>query len=99
MVLTIWAPSYFFPDQAIAELTVATTKHSAISMLGARDNEQHSYLEIAYALAQNGAAPEEDMVELWRRIVFNIMIANTDDHLRNHGFVYERYKGWRLSPA
>lgn len=72
---------------------------SAMSMLGARDNEQHSYLEMAYALAQNGAAPEEDMKELWRRIVFTIMVSNTDDHLRNHGFIYERYKGWRLSPA
>jgi serine/threonine-protein kinase HipA len=72
---------------------------SAMSMLGAKDNEQHSYLEIAYAIAQNGAAPEEDMAELWRRIVFNIIIANTDDHLRNHGFIYARYKGWRLSPA
>jgi len=72
---------------------------SAMSMLGAQDNEQHSYIEIAYALAQNGAAPEEDMAELWRRIVFTVMISNTDDHLRNHGFVYERYKGWRLSPA
>ena len=72
---------------------------SAMSMLGARDNEQHSYLEMAYALAQNGASPEEDMKELWRRIVFTIMVSNTDDHLRNHGFVYKRYKGWRLSPA
>ena len=72
---------------------------SAMSMLGAADNEQHSYLEIAYALAQNGAAPETDMMQLWRRIIFTIMISNTDDHLRNHGFIYERYKGWRLSPA
>ena len=72
---------------------------SAMSMLGAQDNEQHSYLEMAYALAQNGASPEEDMKELWRRIVFTIMVSITDDHLRNHGFVYERYKGWRLSPA
>lgn len=72
---------------------------SAMSMIGARDNEQHSYLEIAYALAQNGASPEEDMKELWRRIVFTVMVSNTDDHLRNHGFIYERCKGWRLSPA
>lgn len=72
---------------------------SAMSMLGARDNEQYSYLEMAYALAQNGASPKEDMKELWRRIVFTIMVSNTDDHLRNHGFIYERYKGWRLSPA
>ena len=72
---------------------------SAMSMLEAIDNEQHSYLELAYVLAQNGARPEEDMHELWRRIVFNVMISNTDDHLRNHGFIYERYKGWRLSPV
>jgi serine/threonine-protein kinase HipA len=72
---------------------------SAMSMLGAQDNEQHSYIEMAYALAQNGAAPEEDIAELWRRIVFTVMISNTDDHLRNHGFIYERHKGWRLSPA
>jgi serine/threonine-protein kinase HipA len=72
---------------------------SAMSMLGARDHEQHSYLEMAYALAQHGAAPEKDMAELWRRIVFTIMISNTDDHLRNHGFVFERFRGWRLSPV
>jgi serine/threonine-protein kinase HipA len=67
-------------------------------MLGAKDNEQHSYLEIAYALLQNGASPKEDLSELWRRIVFSIMISNTNDHLRNHAFIYERFKGWRLSP-
>jgi len=72
---------------------------SAMGMLGAQDNEQHSYLEMVYALARDGASPREDMTELWRRIVFTIMISNTDDHLRNHGFIYERYKGWRLSPA
>ncbi|MGA0246818.1 MAG: HipA domain-containing protein [Schleiferiaceae bacterium] len=71
---------------------------SAMRMLGAKNNEQHSYLEIAYALVQHGASPEEDMHKLWRRIVFSIMIANTDDHLRNHGFIYERQRGWRLSP-
>lgn len=72
---------------------------SAMSMLGAHDNEQHSYLEIASALAQYGASPDEDMKELFRRIVFTIMVSNTDDHLRNHGFIYERNKGWKLSPA
>ncbi len=72
---------------------------SAMSMLGAKDNEQHSYIEMAYALAQHGASPTDDMAELWRRIVFTVMISNTDDHLRNHGFIYERYKGWRLSPS
>lgn len=72
---------------------------SAMSMLGAKDNEMHSYLEIVDALRQYGAEPNNDMSELWRRIVFSILISNTDDHLRNHGFMYEREKGWRLSPA
>jgi len=72
---------------------------SAMSMLGARDNEQHSYLELALSLLQHGASPNEDLKELWRRIVFTIMVSNTDDHLRNHGFLYERNNGWRLSPA
>jgi len=72
---------------------------SAMSMIGARDNQQRSYVELAYALAQNGSNPTEDMEELWRRVVFSILVSNTDDHMRNHGFIYERYKGWRLSPA
>lgn len=72
---------------------------SAMSMIGARDNEQHSYLELAYALSQYGAFPDNDMAQLWRRIVFFVMVSNTDDHLRNHGFLYERYNGWKLSPA
>ena len=72
---------------------------SAMSMLDTHNQESHSYLDIVYALHQHGSAPKNDCKELWRRIVFSIMIANTDDHLRNHGFLYERYKGWRLSPA
>jgi serine/threonine-protein kinase HipA len=72
---------------------------SAMSMLGAADNEPHSYLEIAEALRQQGAAPSKDLEQLWRRIVFNVLISNTDDHLRNHGFLYEGPAGWRLSPA
>ncbi|HTT81168.1 MAG TPA: HipA domain-containing protein [Stellaceae bacterium] len=72
---------------------------SAMSMIGASDNEAHSYLEIADALSQCGAAPTEDLAALWRRVLFNILISNTDDHLRNHGFLYDRSGGWRLSPA
>jgi serine/threonine-protein kinase HipA len=72
---------------------------SAMSMLGARDNQQHSYLEIVDALRRHGAAPERDIQALWRRIVFNILISNTDDHLRNHGFLYAGTDGWQLSPA
>ena len=70
-----------------------------MSMLGAKDNETRSYLEIVDALRRHGAAPKEDMEALWRRLVFNILISNTDDHLRNHGFLYAGQEGWRLSPA
>jgi serine/threonine-protein kinase HipA len=72
---------------------------SAMSMLGARDNQTRSYLEIVDALRQHGAAPRDDIQALWRRMVFTILISSTDDHLRNHGFLYEGQAGWRLSPA
>lgn len=72
---------------------------SAMSMLGARDNETRSYMEMADALRRYGATPKEDIRALWRRIVFNVLISNVDDHLRNHGFVYEGASGWRLSRA
>lgn len=72
---------------------------SAMSMLGSKDNETRSYLEIVDALRRHGASPKADMEALWRRLVFNILISNTDDHLRNHGFLYEGQGGWRLSPA
>lgn len=72
---------------------------SAMSMLGARDNETRSYLEFADALRQYGAAPKDDMRAVWRQMVFSILISNTDDHLRNHGFLYVGPDGWRLAPA
>lgn len=70
-----------------------------MSLLDARDNEERSYLDLVDALSRYGAAPTEDIRALWRRMVFNILISNTDDHLRNHGFLYESPSGWRLSPA
>ncbi len=75
---------------------------SAMTMLGHLDGADHtggvSYLEIVEFLIRNGADTDNDLEELWRRIVFNISIKNTDDHLRNHGFLLTE-KGWRLSPA
>jgi serine/threonine-protein kinase HipA len=65
----------------------------------ANDNETRSYLEFVDALRQYGAAPKEDMRALWRRIVLSILVSNTDDHLRNHGFLYAGPDGWRLAPA
>jgi serine/threonine-protein kinase HipA len=49
-------------------------------------------------LQNNGAHVDQDLEELWRRIVFSICVSNTDDHLRNHGFILTE-KGWLLSPA
>jgi serine/threonine-protein kinase HipA len=72
---------------------------SSMSMLDARDHQTRSYMEIADALRQHGAASKDDVRELWRRIVFNVLISNADDHLRNHGFLYTGPTGWRLSPA
>ena len=72
---------------------------SAMSMLDAKDNEQRSYLEFVDVLRQHGASPKADMHALWRRVVFSILISNTDDHLRNHGFLWTGPAGWSLSPA
>ena len=72
---------------------------SAMSMLGAQDNETRSYLELVDVLRQYGSSPKDDMHALWRRIVFNILASNTDDHLRNHGFLLDNLDGWRLAPA
>ena len=54
---------------------------SAMSMLDAHDNEGRSYMEFVDVLRQHGASPKEDMHALWRRMVFSILISNTDDHL------------------
>ncbi len=71
---------------------------SAMTLTGHIDGEGASYLEIADVLMSQGAEPGTDLMEMWTRIVFNIMVSNTDDHLRNHGFLLAP-KGWRLSPA
>lgn len=75
---------------------------SGMTLLGHNDGydaaEGASYLELAEFIIQEGAAVEQDLEELWRRIVFSICVSNTDDHLRNHGFLLTP-KGWRLSPA
>lgn len=71
---------------------------SALTALRARDGELRSYIELAAFLRAEGAAPRADLEQLWRRIVFNILVSNTDDHLRNHGLLRETH-GWRLAPA
>jgi serine/threonine-protein kinase HipA len=74
---------------------------SAMTMLGKKDGADaasgSSYLEIASFLKAIGASPREDLLELWKRIVFSMAVSNTDDHFRNHGFILKE-EGWRLSP-
>lgn len=74
---------------------------SAMTLLGKTDGASAvdgiSYLDIAGIIRSCGAQPKKDLVELWKRIVFNMAITNTDDHLRNHAFILES-GGWVLSP-
>lgn len=74
---------------------------SAMTMLGKKDGagvvDGSSYLEIASFLKANGATPQKDLLELWKRIAFSMAVSNTDDHFRNHGFLLKE-GGWVLSP-
>ncbi len=74
---------------------------SAMTMLGKTDGASAvdgiSYLDIVSFIKSNGVSAKDDLIELWKRIVFNMAVSNTDDHLRNHGFILTP-KGWRLSP-
>lgn len=76
---------------------------SAMTLTGHKDGDDAStgasYLEIARVLTDHGAQTDADLRELWSRIVFNMVVTNTDDHLRNHGFILVPGKGWRLSEA
>jgi serine/threonine-protein kinase HipA len=72
---------------------------SAMAMMGAKDGERGSYPEIVDALTQHGAQGKTDAHALYRRVVFNVLISNVDDHLRNHGFLWLGKAGWSLSPA
>jgi serine/threonine-protein kinase HipA len=72
---------------------------SAMAMMSARDGDHGSYPEIVDALARHGAQGKTDAHALYRRVVFNVMISNVDDHLRNHGFLWLGKAGWSLSPA
>lgn len=76
---------------------------SAMTLTGHSDGDDAdsgvSYLELARVLIDHGMQTEVDLRELWTRILFNVLVSNTDDHLRNHGFILEPGRGWRLSPA
>jgi serine/threonine-protein kinase HipA len=72
---------------------------SALTMLEAHEIAAHrySYRDLAEALRRFGSAPRPDLRELFRRMAFNILVGNDDDHLRNHAFLFDG-RGWRLSP-
>ncbi len=74
---------------------------SAMTLLGKSDGasaaDGSSYLDMAALIKSYGAEPKKDLLELWKRIVFNMAVTNTDDHLRNHAFILTS-KGWILSP-
>lgn len=72
---------------------------SAMTMLEARDGDQRSYLEIAAVIEERSASATAELRQLWRRMAFSILISNTDDHLRNHGFLHDHAEAWSLSPA
>jgi len=72
---------------------------SAMTMLEAKDGDRASYVDIAGVIETNSPNAGDDLRELWRRVAFSILISNTDDHLRNHGFLRTSSAGWSLSPA
>ncbi|MEG0919681.1 MAG: type II toxin-antitoxin system HipA family toxin [Anaerovoracaceae bacterium] len=71
---------------------------SAMTLLGkTKEDKRSSYLDLVSFIKAKGAKPKEDLLELWRRVVFNILVSNTDDNLKNHGFILTP-NGWRLAP-
>jgi serine/threonine-protein kinase HipA len=72
---------------------------SAASLLQASREGDRAYTEIADAIRAFGAAPTQDVRKLWRRMLFNLLITNVDDHLQNHGFLHVEKGLWRLAPA
>lgn len=72
---------------------------SSLTMLEAHEIAAHrySYRDLAEALRRFGSDPRRDLRELFRRMAFNILVGNDDDHLRNHAFLFDG-RGWRLSP-
>jgi serine/threonine-protein kinase HipA len=72
---------------------------SAASLLQASREEDRSYTEIADAIRATGHRPTEDVRQLWRRMLFNLLVTNVDDHLQNHGFLHVEKGLWRLAPA
>ncbi len=72
---------------------------SAGSMLQALRADDHAYTQIADVIVARSVDPKSDLEELWRRLAFNLLITNVDDHVQNHGFLHVEHGQWRLAPA
>lgn len=72
---------------------------SAGSMMQASRQDDHAYTQIADTIIANSVDPMRDLEELWRRLAFNLLITNVDDHVQNHGFLHVAHGQWRLAPA
>lgn len=95
-----------FLSQRFDRLRLAEEDDQRIPFMSAMAITEHndgdddcSYLELVEAINERGSHPEADRAELFRRIAFTILISNTDDHFRNHGFLWTGRTGWALSPA
>lgn len=103
-VAKLGSPHHIFLLKRFDRIAERKRRHfaSAMTLLKRNDGDDYSsgvsYLDIVSFIKQFGSQPERDLKELWTRIVFSIFVSNTDDHLRNHGFILEE-AGWRLSPA
>lgn len=86
-----------FDRNGMARIHYASTMTLLGKTDGASASDGTSYLDIAAFIKAYGADPKSDLRELWKRIVFNMAVSNTDDHLRNHAFILSR-SGWKLSP-
>lgn len=71
---------------------------SGLTAVQGSDGGRYSYLDLVAFVEECGSRPDDDIRELWRRVLFSCAVGNTDDHMRNHGFLRES-RGWRLSPA
>lgn len=72
---------------------------SAMTLTDSIDGETGSYPDIVDALSRHGSRAPDDAAALYRRVAFNVLVSNVDDHLRNHGALHEPGHGWRLAPA
>jgi len=72
---------------------------SAGSMMQASRQDDHAYTQIADTIIANSVDPKRDLEELWRRLAFNLLITNVDDHVQNHGFLHVEHGQWNLAPA